>query len=134
MSNCAIFWRLPRAAGTLVMPTTRGRFLVSNLCPVSLQLLPTDPVGVFTLTLTNVVVGSRVNIAPVAGGATLYNNLAASTTVVIPLSVYSPGNPSNDLRIRVRNASGSPTYKPYETQATAQVGAMSVFVSQVQDE
>ena len=134
MSNCAIFWRLPRAAGTLVMPTIRGRFLVSNLCPVSLQLLPTDPVGVFTLTLTNVVVGSRVNIAPVTGGSVLYDGVAASSSVVVPLSVYSPGNPSNDLLIKVRSASGSPTYIPYETQAAAVVGAQSIFVSQILDE
>lgn len=98
------------------------------------QLRPTDPLGVFTLTLTNVVVGSRVNVSLQAAGTILYDDTAAASTVVITLSGYAPGSPNNDLRIKVRNASGSPTYKPYETLTTALVGSTSIYVSQILDE
>lgn len=97
------------------------------------QLRPTDPLGVFTLTLTNVVVGSRVNVSLQAAGTILYDAAAALSTVVITLSGYAPGSPNNDLRIKVRKGSSATYYKPYETLATASVGEQSIYVSQIPD-
>ncbi len=97
------------------------------------QLRPTDPLGVFTLTLTNVVVGSRVHVELQAAGTTLYDDTAAASTVVITLSGYAPGSPNNDLRIKVRKGSSATYYKPYETLTTAIVGAQSIYVSQIAD-
>lgn len=134
MSMFPAFGPVPGQIGIVALPTLRGRQYSSAGGFLSAARLATDPIGTFTLTLTNVVVGSRVNIAPVAGGSVLYDGVAASSSVVVPLSVYAPGNPSNDLLIKVRSASGSPTYIPYETQAAAVVGAQSIFVSQILDE
>lgn len=97
------------------------------------QLRPTDPLGVFTLTLTNVVVGSRVNVSLQAAGTILYDATAAASTVVITLSGYAPGSPNNDLRIKVRKGSSATYYKPYETLATASVGEQSIYISQIPD-
>lgn len=96
-------------------------------------LRPTDPLGVFTLTLTNVVVGSRVHVELQAAGTTLYDDTAAASTVVITLSGYAPGSPNNDLRIKVRKGSSATYYKPYETLTTAIVGEQSIYVSQIPD-
>lgn len=98
------------------------------------QRLPSDPAGSFTLTLTNVVVGSRVHVETQSDGTTFYDAIAAASTVVINLSAYAPGSPNNDLAIKVRKASGSPNYQPWSTQATAVVGAQSIYVSQIPDE
>lgn len=98
------------------------------------QLFPTDPIGSMTLTLTNVVVGSRVNIRDQAGATTIHDSVAATSSVVISIPVYAVGSSLNDLRIKVRKASGSPNYIPYETLTTAVVGAQSIYVSQIPDE
>lgn len=121
-----------------------GMFAFSGLAtgksrPVSLigcavAALPTDPIGTHTLTLTNVVSGSRVAIRDQADTTTLYDQIAAASTVVIPLSVYAGGSPLNNWRIRIRKASSGTTYIPYETLMTATVGASSIYVSQIPDE
>lgn len=98
------------------------------------QRLPTDPIGTHTLTLSNVVVGSRVHIRDQADTTTLHDAIAAAATVVIPLSVYAAGSPLNNWRIKVRKASAAPYYIPYETLLTANVGASSIYVSQIPDE
>lgn len=90
------------------------------------------PPATCTLTLTNVVVGSRINIRDQAGTTTHYDALAASSTVVVPITVY--GSSLDNWRIRVRKASGSPNYIPYETLMTAIAGATSIYVSQIPDE
>ena len=96
-------------------------------------LRPTDPLGVFTLTLTNVVVGSRVHVELQGDWSVLSDQVAAASTVVITLSGYAPGSPNNDLRIKVRKGSSATYYKPYETLATAFVGEQSIYVSQIPD-
>lgn len=101
---------------------------------VSQQLLPTDPIGAFALTLTNVVVGSVVQVEDQAGTTTLHNSTAATGTVLINLSAYSGGNPLNDLRIKVRKGSASPFYRPFETLTTAVIGSQSIYVAQIPDE
>jgi len=111
----------------------RGKVVCHTGQVVWEALRPTDPLGVFTLTLTNVVVGSRVNVSLQAAGTTLYDDVAAASTVVITLSGYTGGSANNDLRIKVRKASSAPYYKPYETLTTALVGSQSIYVSQIAD-
>lgn len=101
---------------------------------VSQQLLPTDPIGAFALTLTNVVVGSGIQIEDQAGTTTLYNGTAATSTPLINLSAYAGGNPLNDLRIKVRKGTASPFYRPFETLTTAIIGSQSIYVAQIPDE
>lgn len=95
--------------------------------------LPTDALGTHELTLTNVVIGSRIAIRDQANTTTLYDQIAATSIVAITLPVYAPGSPLNDLSIRVRKASSAPKYLPFETFQTITVGASSVFISQVHD-
>lgn len=96
------------------------------------QRLPTDSVGTFVLTLTGLVVGSAVQIETQAG-VTIENRTAASSSESFNVPAYAVGNAANSLRIKVRKGSAAPFYQPYETQATASVGAQSVFISQIPD-
>ena len=98
------------------------------------QRLPTDPIGNFALTLTNVVVGSAIQIETQDGSSTLYNGVAATSSPTINLSAYAAGSPMNDLRIKVRKGTSSPYYQPYQTLTTAFVGSQSIYVSQIPDE
>ena len=96
--------------------------------------LPTDPVGVCALTLTNIVIGSRIHIEAQGDGTALHDSVADTANETINLSTYAAGSPYNALRIKVRKGTGSPTYKPFETLATAIVGAQSIYVGQIPDE
>jgi hypothetical protein len=95
--------------------------------------LATDSIGNFTLTLTNLVVGSAIRMETQAAGALIEFRVAAGTSEVFTIPAYSAGNASNDLRIKVRKGSAAPLYKPYETLATASVGAGSVYIAQIPD-
>ena len=113
---------------------TKGQRLLPGAVSYGEMRLPTDPIGTFSLTLINVVVGSRVHIEKQSDGTTYYDGLASDSTVVVSLAAYSPGSTFNDLRIKVRKASSGVTYKPFETMSTAVVGSGSVYVSQIPDE
>lgn len=95
--------------------------------------LPSDPIGVFALTLTNLVVGSAVHVESTSG-VVLSSTVADADTAVIPLQAYAPGSPLNNLRIKVRKGSAAPFYQPWETLTTAVVGSQSIYVSQIPDE
>ena len=111
-----------------------GRSRPMGLRVSAVAALPTDPIGTFSLTLTNVVVGSRIHIETQGDGTTLHDSVADATDETISLSAYASGSPYNALRIKVRKASSAPTYKPFETLATAIVGAQSIYVGQIADE
>jgi hypothetical protein len=119
-------------ASIITQPSSRGAFYMGSEVFYSQQTLPEDPVGTHSLTLTNIVVGSRIHIQ--SGTTTLHDAVAASSSVVIPMQVYAGGSPLNNWTIKIRKGSSSPTYRPYETQMTATVGASSIYVSQIPDE
>ncbi len=110
----------------------RSAFQLSS--SLFLAPLPSDAIGTCVLTLTNVVIGSRINIRDQLGTITFYDDLAAASTVVISLDVYSAGSALNNWRVKVRKASSSPYYQPYETLMTAIAGATSIYVYQIPDE
>lgn len=99
----------------------------------SVAALPTDPLGAFSLTLTNLVIGSAVQIEA-TDGTPLDNRTVDTTTEVFSLSAYAAGSPLNNLRIKVRKGSAAPFYQPWETLATATPGSASIYVSQIPDE
>ena len=101
--------------------------------PVGRQRLPTDPVGNFTLTLTNLVVGSAIRVETQTGTLIEYR-VADATTEVFTIPAYAAGNAANDLRIKVRKGTAAPFYVPYETLTTAFVGSGSIYVSQILDQ
>ena len=104
------------------------------MAALSRQSLATDPIGVFALTLTNVIVGSVIQIEDQLGTTTLYNGTAATSTPLINLSCYAGGSALNNLRIKVRKGTAAPFYRPFETLSTAIVGSQSIYVAQIADE
>jgi hypothetical protein len=124
---------VPTMAGTVEVPAGRGAFRVNGMGALSRQTLPTDPVGVFALTLNNLVTGSAIQVES-QSGVPLHNSTAGSTTVLVNLQAYAGGSPLNNLRIKVRKGSASPYYQPWETLTTAFPGSTSIFVSQISDE
>ena len=114
----------------------RGILVPANVGGLSLGVSrwPTDPIGTFALELTNVVIGSRIHIETQGDGTALHDSVADTANETINLSTYAAGSPYNALRIKVRKGTGSPTYKPFETLATAIVGAQSIYVGQIPDE
>ena len=114
----------------------RGILVPANVGGLSLGVSrwPTDPIGTFALELTNVVIGSRIHIETHGDGTALHDSVADTANETINLSTYAAGSPYNALRIKVRKGTGSPTYKPFETLATAIVGAQSIYVGQIPDE
>lgn len=117
-----------------MFPIGRGNVVDMAAFAIGVCRLDTDPIGNFTLTLNNVVIGSRIHIETQGDGTTLHDSVADATDETIVLSAYASGSAYNDLRIKVRKASESPTYKPYETLATAIAGSASIYVSQIPDE
>lgn len=120
--------------GTQIVPGTRGPMTLNHGVVLALGRLPTDSIGTFNLTLTNVVVGSRVHVEIVSTGAAVHDSVAGATTVVISLPAYTPGSASNELKVKVRKASESPFYRPYSSQVTALVGAAGIYIEQQLDE
>ena len=114
----------------------RGILVPANVGGLSLGVSrwPTDPIGTFALELTNVVIGSRIHIEAQGDGTALHDSVADTANETINLSTYAAGSPYNALRIKVRKGTGSPTYKPFETLATAIVGAQSIYAGQIPDE
>lgn len=116
----------PSAANLLTeirVPTVTTSVAQDNLYPLDL----------FELTLTNVVVGSSYRVEEQASGALIAGGVAASSTVVIEVPVAATGDPSNDLRIKVRKGTAAPYYKDYETLTTAVVGSQSFYIAQIPD-
>lgn len=111
-----------------------GSRIINAGLVVGVQRLPTDPVGTLSLTLTNLINGSSIQIETQDGSTTLHNSTVTGTSKTITLSVYAPGNSRNDLRIKVRKGSAAPFYQPWETLATAVAGASSIYVAQISDQ
>ena len=131
MANCV-------CAGDVLMrfvarDSYADNYPLANIHTFSWQRLSGEAIGVFELTLTNVVVGSRVHVEKQSDGTTISDTVAAGSTVDITLSAYVSGSADNDLRIKVRKGSSATYYKPYETLATAIVGEQSIYVSQIPD-
>lgn len=127
----------PFPSGLGGVAAARGRIapVMSGGCSFGLFRFSTDATGVFTLRFLNLVEGSRVRTEVVSTGETLDEFVAtADATQDRTLSLYASGNPRNDLRIKVRKASESPAYRPFESQATAQLGTVTVYVFQEPDE
>lgn len=85
-----------------------------------------------TLTLNNVAVGSRVLIRDQANTTTHYDSVAATSTVEVTIAVYADDR--DNWIIKVRKASATPFYQPWETLMTAVLGSSSIYVSQIPDE
>lgn len=115
-----------------IAPAASGR-MSSNLgLSVGVFRLPTDPLFYADLTLDNIVIGSRYRVTRRSTGDELATGVAASTTEVLAsLPCYS--NPMA-VDITVRNASGSPVYKVFDTGASLSKTGGSAYILQQLDE
>jgi hypothetical protein len=126
---------LPNQFGTTAYPASRGRFTTANGCAVGSQSLPTDQIGNYALTMTNMVPGSSYEIEPYAGGASIALGTADATgQVTLNIPVYPGGNSANTLRVKVRQGTVAPYYQPYETQVIASIGSSSLYINQLPDQ
>ena len=128
---------VPSPYGVVGGAVTRGKTspVMSSGTSFGLCRFASDPVGIFTLRFRNLVEGSRVRVEA-ADTAEQFDEFIASgdSTQLRSLLLFPSGNPRNDLRIKVRKASESPAYRPFESQATAQLGTVTVYVFQEPDE
>ena len=128
---------IPSPYGVVGGAVTRGRAspVMSSGTSFGVCRFTSDPVGIFTLRFRNLVEGSRVRTEVASTGETLGEFVAtADAAQDHTFLLYASGNPRNDLRIKVRKASESPAYRPFESQATAQLGTVTVYVFQEPDE
>jgi hypothetical protein len=131
--------------GTRTLPdaTPRGASTNNLLVSIGRTKLSTDPSGSFTLTLKNIVRGSRYRIERAGDGslatptANAEGEVAAGAGTTIDLSItldyYASGSANNDLVIKVRKGTSGTKYLPFETQATAASGTAISYISQSQD-
>lgn len=130
-------------AGQIIYPTDRGPLQPGPGIVHGKARLDDDPIGTCELTLNNIVSGSRWRIEIESTGALAASpssdeeGVAATDPEVLTLYLYPQGNPLNDVRIKVRKASGDPRYKPFETLITLAAGGVqtgvSAFVGQIPD-
>jgi hypothetical protein len=133
--------RIPNTGGCVLYPaaTERGKDYPASLVIVARTSLPDDPIGTHALTLQHVPAGARVQVEDENGTTVLSSEIATGTngtfvTYSKTLQVYAGGSALNNWRIKVRKASETPFYRPYETLMTATVGASSIYVSMIQDD
>lgn len=110
-----------------------GKSRPMGMAGFAVAALPTDPIGAFALTLTNLVIGSALQVES-SDGQTLFFGTVSSADTTVPLQTYAAGSPLNSLTIKVRKGSEAPYYQPFRTQTTAIVGAQSIYVSQIEDQ
>ena len=128
-----ICWPNPRCTRTM---QGRGRSFPAFAGGIAYGMarFATDPTGTFTLRLKNLVVGSRVRVEVQTTGSLVDEFIVSSTDQDRSINLYASGNANNNLRIKVRQGSSSPTYRPFETYAQAQQGVVIAYISQESDE
>lgn len=88
---------------------------------------PLDTVAT-TITLQNIVVGSRYRIETIAG-LLMFEGTAVATTVTIAYT----WNANVNIKIRVRKSSTAPKYQPFETLGTITNTGINAYISQILD-
>ena len=133
--SIVLFSGYPMPSSITIPTSLKNRKFVLGGNGVGYVPLPTDPIGTFTLTLQNLVVGSLWEVETVSvQGTSISSGTATNATTIISLSAYSTGSSNNSMRVKVRNSSASPYYQAFETQTTAVVGSLSIFINQVRDD
>ena len=94
------------------------------------QLAGGEYLFLVNLTLTNVVVGSRIKVTEI-GGTLLFNTVAASSTVTLSVPYYGA---TRNLALSIRNGTSSPYYQPYETQVAITAAGGANYVTQLRDD
>ena len=133
MTRAIYFMEQPWLATMTAPPVARGPMTPHGGFVFSRQRLPTDSIGTFALILTNIVVGSVIQVETQAGVA-IETRTADAASEAFSIPAYAAGSANNDLRVKVRKGSAAPFYIPWETLSTGFVGSQSIYVSQIPDE
>lgn len=97
----------------------------------STQRLSTDPWFYSTVSFTNVVTGSRYRIERESDGYLFLSGLASSTDFSVEVPIYSNTKVDTILtQIKIRNASGTPAYTPFEPKVILGRFGASIYVEQ----
>ncbi len=117
-----------------VFAVSSGKIASSLGTSLGVFRLATDPLYTATLTLRNVVAGSRYRITRTDTGAELATGVAGGSGLVdVVLSgVAAYANPQQ-VDITVRNASGTPTYKVFNTSAFLPKSGAEAYILQLVD-
>lgn len=118
---------LSATTGTLTVNSSNGANPVTSRTEGSSSVTIVNAV---TITLTNLIAGSRVYIENTTDTVVLFNEIEATTT--FSDSVNYTGDKS--LLIRVGNASSTPKYKRYTATGTLTASGFSLSVSQELDQ
>lgn len=120
---------------TVAVPNGNNRVaLCSGGAAAGIFRLPTDPLFYATLTLRNVVAGSRYRVTRADTGAELATSLVSGSGLVdeVISGVACYANPQ-EVDITVRNASGSTKYKPFQTAAFIAKSGGEAYILQSED-
>lgn len=127
----------PAPSDCLAGAAAPGRVTPSGRCKGALGVfrLPTDPLFYANLTLNNMVAGSRYRVTRHDNGNELATGVAAGSGLVdvVLTGVACFANPAQ-VDITVRNASGSPAYRVFDTAAFIPKSGTSAYVLQQLDE
>ena len=122
---------IPTFNGSCI-PATNGKMFADRYGAVGKQRLPTDPLFYATLVLDNIIAGSRYRVTRKSTGAELATGVASSTSEVISgVPCYSV---LMQVDITVRNASGTPAYRIFDTVASMNKSGNSAYILQQADE
>ena len=118
-----------------VMDSPRGTLPVTGIVAVGAFRLPSDALFYSTMVLKNIVGGSRYRVIRADNGDEVVAGLASGEGLIdlniTGIPVYS--NPML-VHITVRNASGFPAYKVFDTSAFIRPEGVEVFIFQQPDE
>lgn len=120
-----LFGMMQANSASVDVPDYSASRLVSTL---SIERLPTEPVGITTVTFSGVNAGSEIRVY-LPGGTEATGIETCSDNQVLSWPVYAPESPNNTVTVRIV----SMTYKIKELSFTSTVGTVSLPVQQEPD-
>jgi hypothetical protein len=118
------FWN----AGTVNVPEQRGRSNPQGIEFFSRQTLPSDPIGLATVTFSGVQANSEIRIF-LDDGSELVGIENCTENQVLTWDVYSNGSPNNNITIRIINSQ----YKIKEFSYVSMIGNQTIPIQQEKD-
>lgn len=128
MSMFPSFGQIAGALDIAALPTLRGRQYSAAGGFLSAARLATDPIGTATVTFSGVVANSEIRVYD-STGTELAGIEDCGANQVLAWSVYSPGNPNNDVTIRIVKLDKKIKDFPY----TSAIGAQAIPIQQEPD-
>lgn len=113
---------------TVATTNALTNFIINTVNTIASQAVQYT-LDLYTVTMTNVVVGSTYELYNATTSTQITTGTAAAATVAVGISASL----NDTIRIRFRKSSSAPKYQPFETQGTITSTGLSVYVGQVAD-